>query len=69
VSTGGQAGVVIPDQHRHLATGVTDQGPLYGDLGLALMVILCTLVGMIVLLTLMAFLEPRNTGATGPHES
>lgn len=55
------------DQHGHLATGVADQGHVYADLGPALLVILGAVVGMIVLLTLMAFLEPRKAAATtGP---
>jgi hypothetical protein len=57
---------VFFDPHRHLASGATGQSPLYGELGTALAVILCVVVGMVVLITLLAFLEPPKTGIAAP---
>ena len=52
---------MLHTQIQHLAASRTDEVPVHGAVGPALLTVLVALLALVALLVLMAFLEPRKT--------
>ena len=52
---------MLQHQIQLLAAGRTDEVPVHGAVGPALLTVLCTVLGIVLLLVIMALLEPRKT--------
>ena len=52
---------MLRHQIQHLAAGSSDEVPVHGAVGPALLTVFLALLAIVLLLALMAFLEPRKT--------